>query len=202
MEIEVGASAEAAVTVDQHNTATAMGSGNVPAFATPALVALCERAAVYALKRYLEEGQDSVGSGISIKHLSPTPVGKQVRAEATITAVEGRKVSFSVAAFDAQGKVGEGTHERVLIDREQFIWRLVAKGCKPNWSLALILLSSGWGGTIPLFNWPYQEVLLARSAFFARPFRGSGRVGPFEHQASASHLSTSAQPRLHLSPGP
>lgn len=128
MPIETGLRGEAAVTVDRSNTASALGSGSVPAFATPALIALMERAAVNALRRHLEEGQDSVGSFVSVRHTSPTPVGRRVRAEATVTAVDGRKVTFQVVAFDAAGKVGEGVHERVLIDRESFLWKLASKG--------------------------------------------------------------------------
>lgn len=128
MPVSVGLRGEAAITVDQHNTATAMGSGNVPAFATPALIALMERAAVNALRRHLEEGMASVGVAVSVLHLAPTPVGKRVRAEAEVTLTDGKRVTFAVRAFDAVEKVGEGTHERVLVDREQFIWKMASKG--------------------------------------------------------------------------
>lgn len=128
MAVSVGLRGEAAVTVDQHNTALAMGSGNVPAFATPALVALVERAAVNALRRHLDEGDDSVGVAVNIRHLAPTPVGKRVRAEAEVTAVEGRRVTFVVRAFDATDKVGEGTHQRVIVNREDFMWKMATKG--------------------------------------------------------------------------
>lgn len=128
MFVQVGAKGEAAVTVNTTNTAIAMGSGNVPAFATPALVALMERAAVEAVHRQLEGGEETVGSLISVKHLAPTPIGKRVRAEAVVTAVEGRKITFSVSAWDAVEKVGEGTHERVVIDRDRFVFNLAKKG--------------------------------------------------------------------------
>jgi predicted thioesterase len=128
MTVSVGLRGEAAVTVDQRNTAIAMGSGNVPVFATPALIALMERAAVNALRRHLDEGEDSVGVAVAVRHLAPTPVGKRVRAEAEVTAVEGRRVTFAVRAFDAVEKVGEGTHERMLVDREGFMWKVASKG--------------------------------------------------------------------------
>jgi predicted thioesterase len=128
MQVQVGARGESAITVDQSNTASALGSGSVPAFGTPALVQLMERAAVNAVRRFLEDGEDTVGAGVSILHTSPTPVGKRVRAEAVVTAVEGRKISFAVSARDSAGPVGEGTHERVVVDREQFLWKLAAKG--------------------------------------------------------------------------
>ena len=131
MPVQVGLRGEAAVTVDQSNTASALGSGGVPAFGTPALVALMERAAVNALRRHLKDDEESVGASISVRHLAPTPVGKRVRAEATVAAVEGRRISFSVVAYDSSGKVGEGTHERVVVDREQFIWKLATRGSGP-----------------------------------------------------------------------
>ena len=128
MTVSVGLRAEAAVVVDQHNTALAMGGGNVPAFATSALVALIERAASNALHRHLEEGEDSVGVAVSVRHLAPTPVGKRVRAEAEVTAVEGRRITFMLRAFDAVEKVGEGTHQRIVVNREDFIWKMATKG--------------------------------------------------------------------------
>jgi fluoroacetyl-CoA thioesterase len=128
MFVQVGAKGDASVTVNTTNTALAMGSGNVPAFATPALVALMERAAVEAIHRQLEGGEATVGSMISVRHLAPTPIGKRVRAEAVVTAVDGRKITFTVNAWDAVEKVGEGTHERVLIDRDRFVFGLAKKG--------------------------------------------------------------------------
>jgi len=128
MPVHLGLRGEAAVTVDQSNTATALGSGNVPAFGTPALVQLMERAAVHALRGQLEDSQESVGAAINIRHLAPTPVGRRVRAEAVVTAFDGRRITFAVAASDSSGKVGEGTHERVIVDRDQFIWELASKG--------------------------------------------------------------------------
>ena len=128
MSLRIGLTGQAAVTVDQKNTAAALGSGAVPAFATPALVALMERAAMNAIRDHLEDGQESVGTLVNVRHTSPTPVGKRVKAEAVLTAIDGRKLVFSVKAEDASGSVGEGTHERVLIDREQFIWKLATKG--------------------------------------------------------------------------
>ena len=128
MPVQVGMKGQAAITVDNTNTASALGSGAVPAFGTPALVALVERAAVNAVRYQLEEGQDTVGIHISVSHTAPTPVGKRVRAEATVTAVDGRKITFAVTAADSSGPVGEGTHERVVINREQFIWKLASRG--------------------------------------------------------------------------
>lgn len=128
MRVQVGMRGQAAITVDQTNTASALGSGAVPSFGTPALVALMERAAVNAVRHHLDEGQETVGTLVNVRHSAPTPVGKRVRAEATVTAVEGRRIAFAVTAADASGPVGEGTHERVVVDREQFIWKLATRG--------------------------------------------------------------------------
>lgn len=128
MAITRGLRGEASVIVNETNIASKLGSGSVPVFGTPALIALMERAAVNALRSHLEEGEDSVGVSVNVRHLAATPMGKRVRAEAEVTAVEGKKITFAVRAFDSQEKVGEGTHERVLIDREAFIWKIASKG--------------------------------------------------------------------------
>jgi fluoroacetyl-CoA thioesterase len=128
MPVQIGMKGQAAVTVDQKNTASALGSGALPCFGTPALVALMERAAVNAVRYHLDDGQETVGTLVSVRHTAPTPVGKRVHAEATVTAVEGRRISFTVTAADASGSVGEGTHERFVVDREQFVWKLATRG--------------------------------------------------------------------------
>lgn len=128
MAISKGLRGEASVIVNETNIASKLGSGSLPIFGTPALVALMERAAVNALRPHLEEGEDSVGVLVNIRHLAATPMGKRVRAEAEVTAIEGRKVVFAVKAFDAQEMVGEGVHERVIIDRDAFMWKVASKG--------------------------------------------------------------------------
>ncbi|MBI2940760.1 MAG: thioesterase family protein [Chloroflexi bacterium] len=128
MPVRVGLKGESAVIVDQSNTASALGTGALPALSTSALVQLMERAAVNAVRRHLEENEETLGAAIDVRHLAPTPVGRRVRAEATVTAVDGRRITFAVAAFDSAGPVGEGTHQRVIVDRDQFIWKLAAKG--------------------------------------------------------------------------
>ncbi len=129
MPISVGMRGEASLTVDQSHTAAALGAGNLPTFGQPALVALLERAAVNAIRRGLGEGEESVGKMIDIRYVAPTAIGKRVRAEAVVTAVAGRTVTFAVRAFDATGGVvGEGTHERLIVDRDQFIWNAASRG--------------------------------------------------------------------------
>jgi predicted thioesterase len=86
-----------------------------------------EEASVNAIKELLPSGQTSVGVGFNIQHLSATPLGLNVRAEAVVTEVNGRKVKLSVTAFDDKEKIGEGTHERVLVDHARFIQKANAK---------------------------------------------------------------------------
>jgi fluoroacetyl-CoA thioesterase len=128
MTIAVGVKAEAQTFVSETNTAKAMGSGELPVFATPAMIAVMEKAAVRAVAPHLEEGQQTVGVHVDVRHLGATPIGKRVWAIAQVTAVDGRRITFSVQAFDQAEKVGEGTHERVIVDAEQFIWRVASKG--------------------------------------------------------------------------
>ena len=111
------------IIVQEHQTASQYGSGLLPVFATPALVALMENTAMQLIK--LPEGSSSVGISISVKHLKASPVGSEIKCKATITAVEGRKYSFELVATDATGDIiGEGVHERIVIDIEKFMSKL------------------------------------------------------------------------------
>lgn len=121
MDIPIGTLGWAERVVTDQNTAQAMGSGALPVFATPGMAAMMEEAAVRALEPYLEDGQGSVGTHLDISHDSATPVGMKVWAEATVTQVDGRAVSFTVAAFDEAGPIGRGTHRRFLIHNEKFL---------------------------------------------------------------------------------
>lgn len=128
MAITKGLRGEASVIVNESSIASKLGSGSLPVFGTPALIALMERAAVNALRPHLDEGQDSVGVAVNVRHLAATPMGKRVQAEAQVTAVEGKRIIFAVKAYDAVEMVGEGTHERVLVDRDSFMWKVASKG--------------------------------------------------------------------------
>lgn len=123
-----GLAAELTHTVTEADTAAQWGSGLVPVFSTPALVGLMESCAVHALHGRLPEGQTTVGGRIDVRHLAATPVGMRVRARAELTAVEGRKLIFTIEAWDEQEKVGEALHERYIIDAEKFVARARAKG--------------------------------------------------------------------------
>lgn len=118
--MQVGASFEIEHKVTEADTAISVGSGDVEVFATPMMLALMEGAAAQCLGRFLAEGKTSVGAKIESSHLAATPVGMNVRAVASIVEVEGKKVSFEVEAYDEHGLIGEGTHLRVVVDKERF----------------------------------------------------------------------------------
>ncbi len=121
MAIEVGIKGLAETTVTKELTAAAAGSGTLLVYGTPFMIALIENAASNSIQPYLEEGQSSVGISLNVSHDSATPVGMAVRAETVITAVEGRKITFSVEAFDETGSIGKGTHQRFVITEEKFL---------------------------------------------------------------------------------
>ena len=122
-ELRAGVSGEAKGVVTADNTAVAMRSGDVPVFATPALVALMEESAVAALAPYLEAGQTSVGVQVQVRHLAATPVGVQGRAVARVMLIEGRRVTMRGVAYDEKQSIGEGQHERMIVDRARFLER-------------------------------------------------------------------------------
>jgi predicted thioesterase len=110
--------------VTENDTAQNVGSGTLPVFATPMMVALMENAAMKAAEQLLQEGESTVGSEINIKHLRPTAIGEEVSATAVLTAQEGRKLTFSVVATDKNGTIGEGTHVRYIVNIEKFMSKL------------------------------------------------------------------------------
>lgn len=110
--------------VDARHSAETWGSGAVPVFATPSLVGLLEAAAMEALRGRLEPGDTTVGTRIELSHLAATPLGEYVRGEATVAAVDGRRIVFDVAAFDSRQRIGEGRHERVIVSRDRFLSKL------------------------------------------------------------------------------
>jgi fluoroacetyl-CoA thioesterase len=123
----LGVAGYAATIVGPENTAVSVGSGTLPLFSTPSMAALMEQAAVSALQSFLPLGCTTVGMGLTVRHLSATPVGHNVQAEAVVVAVEGRRIEFKVTIFDEREKIGEGTHERFMVDAESFMSKLVLK---------------------------------------------------------------------------
>lgn len=127
MSVKIGLKGRAETVVTQENTAQAAGSGLVPVFATPYMVALMEGAAVQAVQASLAPDEGTVGTRLDVTHDAATPVGMKVWAEAELTGVEGRKLTFTVSAFDEAGKIGSGTHQRAVIQTERFMTRVQAK---------------------------------------------------------------------------
>jgi Predicted thioesterase len=121
MEIKIGTSMESEMVVEKDDTASSYGSGSLNVLATPGLIALMENAAMRAVMPYLEEGYTTVGTGISMEHISATPIGLRVKARAEVVKAEGRKVSFKVEAFDESGAIGRGTHERYIVEAKRFM---------------------------------------------------------------------------------
>ncbi len=113
--------------VDAGNTAVAMGSGEIPVFATPAMVALMEEAAVTCVKAQLGPDETSVGIRLEVAHTAATPVGMIVRAEAVLKEIDGRRLIFHVTAFDEREKIGEGRHERFVVKKERFLSKVQEK---------------------------------------------------------------------------
>lgn len=122
--VEVGLKHSTVMTVTEGNTADYIGSGDMAVLATPAMVALMENAAMLAVALKLEEGETTVGSMISTSHLKPSKVGATILAEAVLTAVEGRKLTFAVKAFDGETLIGEGEHVRFIVNRDKFLSKL------------------------------------------------------------------------------
>ena len=111
-------------TVEEHHLAAHVGSGDLRVLATPSMIALMEEAAMHCAAPHLSEGQTTVGGHISASHLKPTAHGRIITATATLTAIEGRKLQFTVTANDEEGLIGEGEHTRFIVDREKFMARL------------------------------------------------------------------------------
>ncbi|MDR1108534.1 MAG: thioesterase family protein [Spirochaetaceae bacterium] len=107
--------------VTDAHTARFYGSGGLPVYATPAMAALMEGAAVEAVEGLLPEGWSTVGTELAIKHLAPTPPGLLVRASAELVEIDGRRLEFRVEAADGLEKIGEGTHQRFIIENKKFI---------------------------------------------------------------------------------
>ena len=127
MSITIGLKGRSETVVTEHNTADAVGSGLVPVFATPYMIALMENAASISLLPYLAADEGTVGTHLDVAHTSATPIGMKVWADAVVTAVDGKKITFEVSAFDEAGEIGRGTHERSIIRPEKFLAKAQGK---------------------------------------------------------------------------
>lgn len=126
--IPIGAKGRYSLVVRPEHLANQFKDAILPqVFATPVMILFMENAALNAVKPYIEPGESVVGTGVDLRHLAATPVGHRVTAEAEVTKVDGRKISFKVTAHDEMELIGEGTHERMVVDLERLGRRLAAK---------------------------------------------------------------------------
>lgn len=127
MPLEIGLKGAASVEVVPENTAAAAGSGALPVFATPCMIALMEQAALESVQPFLDEGQGTVGTRIEVSHLAATPVGMAVRAETELAEIDRKRLVFTVRAFAGEELIGEGRHERFIVDNGRFMQKALAK---------------------------------------------------------------------------
>ncbi len=124
MALTPGLTGEATTTVVHENTAAYVGAGGVEVFGTPSMIALMENAAWRAVADSLEEGDVTVGTSVNVQHLAPTPLGEQIRVTAELIEIDGRRLLFKVEAYDEKRKIGEGQHERFIVNLERFLKRI------------------------------------------------------------------------------
>ena len=127
MDQYIGRIGTAEALVEREDTALEVGSGSLLVYATPCLAALMEGAACNCLEGLLAEGQTSVGTMLNLNHSAATPVGLEVSAEAKLTAVEGRKLTFEITAKDEKGVIGTAHHERFIVNSERFLQKTYEK---------------------------------------------------------------------------
>ena len=125
--LEVGIKGNREQTVTDDLTAARIGSGELPVFATPALIALAEETAWRSVAAELEPGQGTVGTRMDLKHIAATPVGMTVRCETELVGIDRRRLVFAVTAFDEREKIAEGVHERFVVDNERFAAKAASK---------------------------------------------------------------------------
>lgn len=127
MPLEIGVKGKAFAEVVPGNTAAAAGSGALPVFATPCMIGLMEDAAMTSVQPFLAKGQGTVGTRIEVSHLAATPVGMAVRAETELAEIDRKRLVFTVKAYAGEELIGEGRHERFIIDNERFMQKTLAK---------------------------------------------------------------------------
>ncbi len=125
--LQVGLESKMETVVTENDTADSFGSGGIKVLATPMMIGLMENAAHSAVDLHLPEGYATVGTRIDVRHIAATPVGMKVYATAQLTGIEGRKLHFKVEAYDEKEKIGEGSHERFIINVERFLERTASK---------------------------------------------------------------------------
>ena len=127
--MDTGIKGAQSVVVDESNIASTVGSGDLPVFATPAMIALIEKTASQSVQPYLEMGTSTVGTHLDIAHISATPIGLTVVCETELVEIDRRRLVFKVRVYDSKGDVGTGTHERFMVDCEKFLGKAELKRC-------------------------------------------------------------------------
>ncbi|MBE6528917.1 MAG: thioesterase [Thermoplasmata archaeon] len=125
--LEIGIKGAQSVVVDDEKLASSMGSGDLPVFATPAMIALIEKTASESIMPYLEIGSSSVGTHLDIAHSAATPIGMTVVCETELVEIDRRRLVFKVRVYDSVGDVGSGTHERFIVDSARFMQKAELK---------------------------------------------------------------------------
>ncbi len=128
--IKIGDQYVSDLLVEEKHTAVAFGSGNLYVFSTPMMIGLMENAAMICAQNSLDPAYSSVGIAVAIEHLAATPMGQKVKAVATVTEVEGKKITFEVEAYDEVECIGRGKHTRFIVEAESFLKRVNDKGSK------------------------------------------------------------------------
>ncbi len=121
MALHVGISGKQHTMVDESNTAASVGSGMLPVFSTPSMIALMEATSMNSVAIHLGLDETTVGTLMEVRHLSATPVGMVVRAETELIEIDRRRLVFSVRAYDEAGLIGEGKHERFIVNAKSFL---------------------------------------------------------------------------------
>lgn len=122
--IEIGNRYSSRLIVDESSTAATMGSGDLRVFATPAMIALMENAAMMAVASHLRDSETTVGGFMECSHIRPTAIGSEVTAVATLRKIEGPALHFDIAAYCDERMIGEGHHIRYVVDRQKFLQKL------------------------------------------------------------------------------
>lgn len=125
--METGITGIQTITVTPEQTAQHLGSGDLAVFGTPYMIALMESTARQSVQPHLEAHQGTVGTLVNVKHSAATPVGMEVRCESRLVEIDRRRLVFEVRAYDACGMIGEGIHERFIIDNERFMQKTNSK---------------------------------------------------------------------------
>ena len=125
--LEIGISGVTEDVVTAENAASGMSSGGLPVYATPRMIGMMEYTAWASVEPYMEEGKGTVGTHLDVSHVSASPIGAHIRIESELTEIDRRRLVFRVSAFDDAGLIGEGTHERFIVDNEKFMERTASK---------------------------------------------------------------------------